>query len=69
MTFKLDTESSAKYEAYTQALRRLHERSVEQGQQQEQQQQHHIFEMVNNAAQNVGSVSFNMIKAKCQELL
>lgn len=68
MTFKLDTESSAKYEAYTQALRRLHERTVEQGQEQ-QQQQHHIFEMVSNAALNVGSVSFNMIKAKCQELL
>lgn len=63
-TFKLDTESSAKYEAYTAALRRLHERTVEQG-----QQNHHIFEMVNNAAQNVGSVTFNMIKAKCKELL
>lgn len=68
MTFKLDTESSAKYEAYTQALRRLHERTVEQGREQ-QQQHHHIFEMINNAALNVGSVSFNMIKAKCHELL
>lgn len=62
--FKLDTESFAKYEAYAQALRRLNERTVEQG-----QQNHHIFEMINNAAQNVGSVTFNMIKAKCKELL
>lgn len=67
--FKLDTESSAKYAAYTKALRQLYERTVEQGQPQQPQQQQHIFEMVNNAAQNVGSVSFNMIKAKCQELL
>ncbi|XP_034471559.1 uncharacterized protein LOC117779463 [Drosophila innubila] len=63
-SFKLDTESFAKYEAYSQALKRLHERTVEQG-----QQNHHIFEMFNNAAQNVGSVTFNMIKAKCKELL
>ncbi|KAH8400649.1 hypothetical protein KR222_009548 [Zaprionus bogoriensis] len=63
-TFKLDSESSAKYEAYTQALRRLHERTVEQA-----QPSHHIFEMVSGAAQNVGSVTFNMIKTKCQELL
>lgn len=67
--FKLDTESSAKYTAYTKALRQLYERTVEQGQAQQPQQQQHIFEMVNNAAQNVGSVSFNMIKAKCKELL
>lgn len=67
--FKLDTESSAKYAAYTKALRQLYERTVEQGQAQQPQQQQHIFEMVNNAAQNVGSVSFNMIKAKCKELL
>ncbi|KAH8262865.1 hypothetical protein KR044_001235 [Drosophila immigrans] len=63
-SFKLDTESSAKYEAYSQALRRLHERTVEQG-----EENHHIFEMINNAAQNVGSVTFNMIKAKCKELI
>ncbi|XP_002019245.2 uncharacterized protein LOC6593565 [Drosophila persimilis] len=62
--FKLDTESEAKYDAYTAALRRLHERTVEQG-----QRNRHIFELLNNAAQNVGSVTFNMIKAKCQELL
>ncbi|EDW02976.1 uncharacterized protein LOC6562312 [Drosophila grimshawi] len=63
-SFKLDTESAAKYEAYTAALRRLHERTVDEG-----QENHHIFEMLNNAAQNVGSVTFNMIKAKCKELL
>ncbi|XP_023175139.1 uncharacterized protein LOC111602360 [Drosophila hydei] len=62
--FKLDTESTSKYEAYAAALKRLHERTVEQG-----QQNHHIFEMISNAAQNVGSVTFNMIKAKCKELL
>ncbi|XP_017859970.1 PREDICTED: uncharacterized protein LOC108611712 [Drosophila arizonae] len=61
--FKLDTESTSKYEAYAAALKRLHERTVEQG-----QQNHHIFEMLSNAAQNVGSVTFNMIKAKCKEL-
>ncbi|KAH8415151.1 hypothetical protein KR215_005410 [Drosophila sulfurigaster] len=63
-SFKLDTESSAKYEAYSQALRRLHERTVEQG-----EENHHIFEMINNAAQNVGSVTFNMIKSKCKEMV
>ncbi|XP_022234806.2 uncharacterized protein LOC111082880 [Drosophila obscura] len=62
--FKLDTESEAKYEAYAAALRQLHERTVEQG-----QRNRHIFELLSNAAQNVGSVTFNMIKAKCQELL
>ncbi|XP_034099232.1 uncharacterized protein LOC117564521 [Drosophila albomicans] len=63
-SFKLDTESSAKYEAYSKALRRLHERTVEQG-----EENHHIFEMINNAAQNVGSVTFNMIKSKCKEMV
>ncbi|KAH8377412.1 hypothetical protein KR093_005378 [Drosophila rubida] len=63
-SFKLDTESAAKYKAYSQALRRLHERTVEQG-----EESHHIFEMISNAAQNVGSVTFNMIKAKCKELI
>ncbi|XP_030376723.1 uncharacterized protein LOC115625717 [Scaptodrosophila lebanonensis] len=62
--FKLDTESAPKYEAYVGALRRLHERTVEQG-----DQNRHIFELLNNAAQNVGSVTFNMIKAKCKEWL
>ncbi|XP_068151410.1 uncharacterized protein [Drosophila tropicalis] len=63
-TFKLDTESTAKYEAYVKALRQLHEQTVDQG-----QENRHIFEMLNNAAQNVGSVTFNMIKSKCKELL
>ncbi|ALC39064.1 CG42369 [Drosophila busckii] len=62
--FKLHTESEVKYEAYTGALRALHIRTVEQA-----TENHHIFEMVNNAAQNVGSITFNMIKAKCKELL
>ncbi|XP_034666744.1 uncharacterized protein LOC117900474 [Drosophila subobscura] len=62
--FKLDTESEAKYDAYAVALRQLHERTVEQG-----QRNRHIFELLCNAAQNVGSVTFNMIKAKCQDLL
>ncbi|XP_017033865.1 uncharacterized protein [Drosophila kikkawai] len=62
--FKLDTESQAKYEAYTDALRRLHELTVEQG-----QRNRHIFELLSNAAQNVGSVTFNMIKAKCKDLI
>ncbi|KAH8269385.1 hypothetical protein KR018_010814, partial [Drosophila ironensis] len=61
--FMLETESEAKYQAYADALRRLHERTVEQG-----QRSHHIFEMLNNAAQNVGSVTFNMIKDKCLHL-
>ncbi|XP_020810423.1 uncharacterized protein LOC110185762 [Drosophila serrata] len=62
--FKLDTESQAKYEAYSDALRRLHELTVEQG-----QRNRHIFELLSNAAQNVGSVTFNMIKAKCKDLI
>uniref|UniRef100_A0A6P4G024 Uncharacterized protein LOC108052794 n=1 Tax=Drosophila rhopaloa TaxID=1041015 RepID=A0A6P4G024_DRORH len=63
-TFKLDTECEAKYRAYSDALRRLHERTVDQG-----QRNRHIFELLNNAAQSVGTVTFNMIKAKCQELI
>ncbi|KAH8413412.1 hypothetical protein KR009_010904, partial [Drosophila setifemur] len=62
--FMLDTESEAKYQAYSSALKRLHERTVEQG-----ERSSHIFEMLNNAAQNVGSITFNMIKGKCQELI
>lgn len=62
--FKLDTESQAKYEEYSNALRRLHDLTVEQG-----QRNRHIFELLSNAAQNVGSVTFNMIKAKCKELI
>ncbi|KAH8335776.1 hypothetical protein KR074_001522, partial [Drosophila pseudoananassae] len=62
--FILDTESEAKYQAYSDSLRRLHERTMEEG-----ERSHHIFELLSNAAQNVGSVTFNMIKAKCQELI
>lgn len=61
--FKLDTECEAKYTAYSDALRRLHERTVEQG-----QRNRHIFELLHNAAQSVGTVTFNMIRAKCNEL-
>ncbi|XP_017048387.1 uncharacterized protein LOC108093000 [Drosophila ficusphila] len=61
--FKLDTESEAKYAAYSDALRRLHERTVEQG-----QRNRHVFELLHNASQSVGPVTFNMIRAKCEEL-
>ncbi|XP_043658640.1 uncharacterized protein LOC122623504 [Drosophila teissieri] len=61
--FKLDTDCEAKYTAYSDALRRLHERTVEQG-----QRNRHIFELLHNAAQSVGTVTFNMIRDKCNEL-
>ncbi|XP_017002337.2 uncharacterized protein [Drosophila takahashii] len=62
--FKMDTECEAKYEAYSSALRRLNERTVDQA-----QRNRHIFELLNNAARNVGTVTFSMIKAKCKELV
>ncbi|XP_052854410.1 uncharacterized protein LOC128263417 [Drosophila gunungcola] len=63
-TFKLDTECEDKYRAYSDALHRLHDRTVDQG-----HRNRHIFELLRNAAQSVGTVTFNMIKAKCEELI
>lgn len=60
--FKGDWENSERYDAYQGAVNALYS-DTRNG-----SANMHIFELLNNASANVGSVTLNMIKAKCDEL-
>ncbi|XP_014100347.3 uncharacterized protein [Bactrocera oleae] len=60
--FKGDWENSERYNAYQGVVQALYA-DTRNG-----SANMHIFELLNNASANVGSVTLNMIKAKCDEL-
>ncbi|XP_050321091.1 uncharacterized protein LOC126753583 [Bactrocera neohumeralis] len=60
--FKRDWENSERYNAYQGVVQALYAETRNGS------ANMHIFELLNNASANVGTVTLNMIKAKCDEL-
>ncbi|XP_054742060.1 uncharacterized protein LOC129247135 [Anastrepha obliqua] len=59
--FKGDWENSERYDAYMAVVKALHAETRNGG------ANMHVFELLNNASANVGTVTLNMIKEKCRE--